>query len=69
MIDISLFFVIKPVQLDVILATLGVELPSESYFVGLILTNIFAYLIILLFIVLGLYVVKRIKRMIRRALT
>lgn len=69
MIDVSLFFLIKPMQLDEILASLGIQLPTESYFVGLILTNIFAYLLIILFVILGLYVVRRIKRMIRRALT
>lgn len=69
MIDVSIFFLIKPMQLDAILASLGIQIPIESYFVGLILTNIFAYLLIILFIILGLYVVRRIKRMIRRALT
>lgn len=66
MIDITNFFIIKKSNLDLILSELNLTLNESDYFISLILSNIFAYLIILLFIIAVLYVWKKIKIKIRR---
>ena len=64
LIDISNFFIVKPNHLDEIITDLGLNLTinSELYLVTLILANIFAILIIYLFIKLILYILKKLFR-------
>lgn len=69
MIDITNFFIVKKSNLDLILSELNLTLNESDYFISLILSNIFAYLIILLFIIAVLYIWKKIKIKIRRIFT
>ncbi len=64
LINISNFFIVKPNHLDEIITDLGLNLTinSELYLVTLILANIFAILIIYLFIKLILYILKKLFR-------
>ena len=64
LIDISNFFIVKPNHLDEIITHLGLNLTinSEVYLITLILANIFAILIIYLFIKLILYILKKLFR-------
>jgi len=64
LIDISNFFIVKPNHLDEIITQLGLNLTinSEVYLITLILANIFAILIIYLFIKLILYILKKLFR-------
>ena len=64
LINISNFFIVKPNHLDEIITQLGLNLTinSELYLVTLILANIFAILIIYLFIKLILYILKKLFR-------
>lgn len=60
LIAIENFFIIKDVQLEEIALNLGINLTknSDNYFLTLVLTNIFAYLVIYLFIKLVLRITK-----------
>lgn len=69
MINITNFFIVKKSNLDLILSELNLTLNDSDYFISLILSNIFAYLIILLFIIAVLYIWKKIKIKIRRIFT
>lgn len=64
LINISNFFIVKPNHLDEIITDLGLNLTinSEVYLITLILANIFAILIIYLFIKLILYILKKLFR-------
>lgn len=64
LIDISNFFIVKPNHLDEIITQLGLNLTinSELYLVTLILANIFAILVIYIFIKLILYILKKLFR-------
>lgn len=70
LISIEKFFVVKQVHYDLLLEELNITITHDSnYFMGLLLANIFAYLVIIVFLFALFYVLRRIKRMIRRALT
>ena len=64
LIDISNFFIVKPSHLNEIIAELNLNLSinSEVYLLTLILANIFAVLIIYLFIKLILFMPKKLFR-------
>lgn len=64
LINISNFFIVKPNHLDEIITDLGLNLTinSELYLVTLILANIFAILVIYIFIKLILYILKKLFR-------
>lgn len=66
MINITKFFIVKKSDLDLILNNLNLTLNDSEYYMNLILSNIFAYLVILLFIIAVLYIWKKIKFKIRR---
>lgn len=64
LINISNFFIVKPNHLDEIITQLGLNLTisSEVYLLTLILANIFAVLIIYIFIKLVLFMLKKLFR-------
>ena len=68
LIDLKHFLVIKVEHLDQLLLDLDIILPhsSDNYMLTLILANIFAYLVIFLFIYLLLKISKKIFRRRRR---
>lgn len=68
MIDITLFYIIKPEQLNTILNTLNIPLDTNLYFINLILANIFAYFIIVLFTIGVIYIIHRARKRVRRTL-
>lgn len=68
MIDITLFYIIKPEQLNTILTTLNIPLDTNLYFINLILANIFAYFIIVLFTIGVIYIIHRARKRVRRTL-
>lgn len=68
LIDISRIMIIKPINLDSFLIDIGSELTylDPLYPITLILSNIFAYLFILLFMFCIFIVLRNVKRRIRR---
>lgn len=68
LIDLKHFLVIKVEHLDQLLLDLDIILPhsSDNYMLTLILANIFAYLVIFLFVYLLLKISKKIFRRRRR---
>ena len=70
LINISSFFIVKQAHYDALLESMNLTITNDSnYFMGLLLANIFAYLVIIVFLFALFYVLRRIRRMIRRALT
>lgn len=61
LISISNFFIVKPDHLNEVISSLGLNLTvnSEIYLLTLILANIFAILIIYIFIRLILFILKK----------
>lgn len=61
LISISNFFIVKPDHLNEVISSLGLNLTvnSEVYLLTLILANIFAILIIYIFIRLILFILKK----------